>query len=315
MIDKNIRPISITSDLKPVANLLYECFQEVMDEDGERYINYLRRISETPFFAKIAQRNPEQYSLPGEGFVYKKKDKIIGNITLSPLKVGHGLVYVISNVAVQPNARGRGIAKALTKTALQYIESKGVGENWLQVKNDNQAALHLYDDFAFETLMTRTTWVKKKANTLFLKETNATMRKRRKADWSIQRDQFIALHPPQLTASFGFEIGSFQPSLKRFIIDSLHDRIKIHWMDEMGETKGFISYELVPYQTYLNLWLAVPQEKSVESHFLRTLIPFAHGRVGKEIRVNYPAGRAEESFSVIGMHMLNTLHWKRRKIS
>ncbi|NMC46994.1 MAG: GNAT family N-acetyltransferase [Chloroflexi bacterium] len=314
MIDKNIRPISVTSDLKSIANLLYECFQEAMDEDGERYISYLRRISETPLFAKIAQRNPEKYSLPGEGFVYKERDKVIGNITLSLLKAKHEFVYVISNVAVRPDARGRGIAKALTETALRYIESKGVRETWLQVKNDNQAALRLYDDFGFETFMTRTTWAQKKANTLFLKETNTTVHKRKKADWSTQRDQFAALHPAELTASFGFEIASFQPSLKQFIIDSLHDRIKVHWMDELGEAKGFISYELIPYQTYANLWLAVPQEKSAESHFLRTLIPFANSRLGKEIRVNYPAGRAEESFGVIGMHPLNTLHWKKRKI-
>lgn len=315
MVDKNIRPINSASDLKPVANLLYECFQEAMDEDGEKYINYLRRISETPLFAKIVQRNPEKYSLPAEGFVFTEKGRIIGNITLSTLKVAHEVVYVISNVAVQPDSRGKGIAKELTKTALEYIESRGIKETWLQVKDDNQAALHLYDDFEFVTFMTRTTWMQKKINSLFLKEINSTIHKRKKVDWVIQRDQLAALHPPELTASYGFEIGSFQPSLKQFIIDSLHDRIRVHWMDELGEEKGFISYELLPYQSYTNLWLAVPEEKSVESHFIRTLIPFAHSRVGNEIRINYPAGRAEESFSAIGMRPLNTLHWKRRSMS
>ena len=105
MFDPSIRPINLNTDLDGLADLLYLSFSDARDADGERYIAYLRRISQAALFTEIAKRNPEKYSLPGEGFVYEEDGRLLGNITLSRFELGAETVYLISNVAVNPEDR------------------------------------------------------------------------------------------------------------------------------------------------------------------------------------------------------------------
>ncbi len=313
MINKSIRPLNLSTDLKEIANLLFVCFSDSMDEDGKRYIEYLRRFSQSPLFTKMAERNPEKYSLPGEGFVYEDKGKLVGNITLSPMKCQDEMIYLISNVAVLPEHRGKGIAKTLTRTALQYIESKGVKQVWLQVKQENQAAIDLYTQFQFQSFMTRTTWIRKNANLFLHQPRKIFLRKRKKDEWEIQQKLLGRIYPAELTTAYGFEIASIQPRLRNVINDVLRSRITTHWACEIDQQIGFISYDLFPEQSYVNLWVAVPE--TMEEQFLEVLIPTVHYRIGKEVRVNYPENEYSTCFREIGMQELNTLLWKRKYLA
>ena len=74
--------------------------------------------------------------------------RIVGNVTLleSPIHAR----YLVANVAVHPDFRRRGIARALMHEALAHIESWHGHQVYLQVESDNRAALALYDSMAFE---------------------------------------------------------------------------------------------------------------------------------------------------------------------
>ena len=313
MYNKSIRPINITTDLKAIADLLYLCFADSMDADGEKYINYLRRVSQPSFLPGIAKRKPQNNPLPGEGFVYEEKGKIVGNITLSPIQFQRECVYLISNVAVDPEHRGKQIATKLTQTALDYIESKGIRQTWLQVKGENQAAINLYEHLGFSTFMVRTTWGGEKMYSDNRMESLNPTRLRRRIDWEIQKELFEMLHPPELAASYGFEIGAFRPTFKNIIKDFIRNRIRIHWATEIEGQSGFASYDLFPYQSYTNLWLAIP-EKDADA-FIATFIPFLKKRLGTEIRVNFPVDIGKESFLQSGMQELDTLVWKRKYLT
>jgi len=312
MINKSIRPLNLSTDLKEIANLLFVCFSDSMDEDGKRYIEYLRRFSQSLLFTKMAERNPEKYSLPGEGFVYEDKGKLVGNITLSPMKCQDEMIYLISNVAVLPEYRGKGIAKTLTRTALQYIESKGVKQVWLQVKQENQTAIDLYTQFQFQSFMTRTTWIRKNTDLLHQPQ-KIFLRKRKKDEWEIQQKLLERIYPAELTTAYGFEIASIQPRLRNVINDVLRSRITTHWVCEIDQQIGFVSYDLFPEQSYVNLWVAVSE--TMEEQFLEVLIPTVHYRIGKEVRVNYPENECSTCFREIGMQELNTLLWKRKYLA
>lgn len=309
MLNKSIRPINVTTDLKGIANLLYICFSNSMDEGGERYIDYLRRFSQALLFTRMAQRKPEKYALPGEGFIYEDNGKLIGNITLSTIKIHDETVYLISNVAVLPEYRGKGIAKSLTRTALQYIESKGVKQIWLQVKRDNQPAIDLYDQFSFQTFMTRTTWIRKRTSLFLIENKIPSIRKRKKSEWETQKRLLERTYPDELTTTYGFEIASFQPILKNVVKGILKDKITSHWVSEIDGFCGFVSYDIFPTQSYTNLWVAAPEE--MEKTFLKILIPAAQKRIGNEVRVNYPEEQCADCFRELGMQELNTLYWKR----
>lgn len=313
MFDPSIRPINLKTDLNGLADLLYHSFTDAQDADGERYIAYLRRISQTAFFSEIAKRKPEKYSIPGEGFVYVKEDRILGNITLSRLEMGKENIYLISNVAVDPEQRGKGIAKKLTQTALQYIESRAINQIWLQVKEENQSAIHLYENFGFSTFMTRTTWVGKQRRIFLQKQNDSFIRKRTRSDWDEQKKQFEALYPRELTCSYGFELESMRPSIATALRNFIRNMIGKHWVLENHGMRGFISYNLYPYQTYTNLWLAAPENLMEES--IHRLVPFAHKCIGMEVRLNLPAGLGEQACTDIGLSILNTLLWQRKNLS
>jgi ribosomal-protein-alanine N-acetyltransferase len=55
----------------------------------------------------------------------------------------------ILNVAVEPDSRGRGIAKALVDGAIQLLETAGVATVFLEVRASNVEALRLYDGMGF----------------------------------------------------------------------------------------------------------------------------------------------------------------------
>jgi ribosomal protein S18 acetylase RimI-like enzyme len=61
-------------------------------------------------------------------------------------------VGVIYNVAVHPAYRGRGVARALVRETLRYLQSQGCAEARLQTHPTNSAALRLYTTEGFETV-------------------------------------------------------------------------------------------------------------------------------------------------------------------
>jgi [ribosomal protein S18]-alanine N-acetyltransferase len=55
----------------------------------------------------------------------------------------------ILNVFVHPDRRGRGIAKNLLAAALQRFRAGGAQRVWLEVRESNAAALHIYEAAGF----------------------------------------------------------------------------------------------------------------------------------------------------------------------
>jgi len=55
----------------------------------------------------------------------------------------------ITNIAVSPEARKRGIGDALLKTLISDAEEKGVVATTLEVRPSNAPAIHLYEKYGF----------------------------------------------------------------------------------------------------------------------------------------------------------------------
>ena len=78
--------------------------------------------------------------LPGAG-----EDTIVGTVGLQIIG-GDG---EISNVAVMPAFRGRGIARNLLEAAIENARQQGVKDFTLEVRAGNLPALHLYESLGF----------------------------------------------------------------------------------------------------------------------------------------------------------------------
>lgn len=62
----------------------------------------------------------------------------------------------IQTVAVDPSCQGRGIARAMLAELLAEAEASGVTHTFLEVREDNAAARHLYERLGFVDISTRT---------------------------------------------------------------------------------------------------------------------------------------------------------------
>lgn len=56
----------------------------------------------------------------------------------------------VHNVAVHPDARRRGVARALLEEAERYMRAHGVVDAWLEVRRTNLAAVRLYQALGYE---------------------------------------------------------------------------------------------------------------------------------------------------------------------
>lgn len=67
----------------------------------------------------------------------------------------------ITNVAVLPSYRKRGIGDALVKSILSLAEEKNITKIMLEVRASNEAAIHLYEKYGFEFLCVRKNYYQK----------------------------------------------------------------------------------------------------------------------------------------------------------
>ena len=77
-----IRPLSILRDLPQVADLIELCFALTMDEEGQSYLQQMRRASHNNEFLRWAGKVADSTSLPLSGFGWEENGRIVGNASL-----------------------------------------------------------------------------------------------------------------------------------------------------------------------------------------------------------------------------------------
>jgi len=62
------------------------------------------------------------------------------------------MAHLIS-IAVLTESRRKGVASALVRDLIEYLEARRVDELWLEVKQGNKEAIRLYEKFGFAKVM------------------------------------------------------------------------------------------------------------------------------------------------------------------
>ena len=217
----NLRPMSMFRDLSAVADLIELCFADSMDRDGQRYINDMRRASRDNSFLKWASGMTETVSLPLTGFVWEENGRIIGNASLIPFRDKGRRIHLIANIAVHPDYRRRGIARALTLRAMKHGWAKKSSALWLHVRDDNPGAIKLYADLGFQEIARRTNWIAKPdlspGHDMDVPETDIQIVTRHPRFWSQQQDWLRRLHPKALSWYHSFNINSLRPGFMNWL--------------------------------------------------------------------------------------------------
>ncbi|MFZ4826644.1 MAG: GNAT family N-acetyltransferase [Phototrophicaceae bacterium] len=147
-----LRPINLSTDLGQLADLIEHAFRQTMDASGKAAIQEMRHLSKIGGGLRLFGGLNNLAQGISLGFVWVENHQIVGNVSIYPapdLPSDMGRTYIIANVAVYPDCRGKGIASRLMEASLQHIHERGGRRILLQVDMDNNVAHHLYHKMGF----------------------------------------------------------------------------------------------------------------------------------------------------------------------
>lgn len=143
-----LRRFDVVRDLGGVADLLERAFAEELEEADLEWLREMKALRFlAPFLWFVSRASPE-FRDPFSGFVWVEDGRIVGNVNVNRASLGWRH-WRISNVAVHPAYRRRGIARELLEAAVDLIREGGGEVVMLQVRRANPAAQKLYRSFGF----------------------------------------------------------------------------------------------------------------------------------------------------------------------
>ncbi len=144
-VKRGLRRIDPLRDIAAVADLIEMGFRDELDPAAWRMLAQMRRMQRRSLpFLTLFSTPPSM-----DGFVWIEDGKIVGNLSLRRAAPPRSRGYLIGNVVVHPAYRRRGIARALMEAALKRVKERQGRWVGLEVRADNDAALHLYRKLSF----------------------------------------------------------------------------------------------------------------------------------------------------------------------
>ena len=143
-----LRPLNPTRDLGGLARLIEQSFGDELSEGGEHVLHELRMLDRMGPLSLLVSGVSSEVDGLFNGFVWQQDGRVVGNVTLSR-PTGHARRWQISNVAVLEAYRGQGIGRRLVEAAIDLILRRGGHTAYLYVRENNLAAVHLYESLGF----------------------------------------------------------------------------------------------------------------------------------------------------------------------
>ena len=309
----HLRPVDTRRDLGAVADLIEICFKDTLDPDGQNYLKRLREAARFSYLSSWATSLAEDASvLPLSGYVWEEDDRVVGNLSVIPFNSMGRRCYLIANVAVLPDYRSRGIASRLTERALEHVQERHGASAWLQVRDNNPIAIHIYETLGFQERARRTSWV----NTLPVPNGSANgylLSGRLSAHWSQQRAWLQRMYPAEFAWHLPVHWQSIQPGLRGELYRFFSLNYPKHWtVTDRGDLCGVLTWMNHPgYSDYL--LLAAPEDadpaavQALLGHARKSLTP------RRRLSLNTPAGFVDEAIQAAGFSVQQTLMWMQVK--
>jgi len=319
MIDKHdfsIKRLDKTTDVGQMAELIDLCFGQQMDPDGKKYLNYLRNLASEKNQIIASFSNALTYSTAIDGFVSRVDGQLIGNVNISPYQNGSERTLFISNVAVHPDFRSQGVAKKLLQQVINYASQSHFSSLWLQVRKENEIAMHIYSSIGFEERVIRNTWVIQPTHPLAIEKSPAlNIIKRRYSDWNKQEEWLRKMYPEEIQWQMEMNFSNFKPQIGQWISNAIAGRYFLHWsFIQQQQLVGLLTWQ--PSFHYADqLWLAA--EDGFEDQIIDNVFPYVQRQVRtkKPLMINLPEGIADKTLPKLGFEKIHTLVWMIKQIN
>ena len=316
-----LRPLNILHDLPQVADLIELCFSSTIDDEGQSYLDQMRRASRDNEFLRWAGRVVDTTSMPLSGFVWDVDGRIIGNASLVYQNFGSRKIAMIANVATHPDYRRRGIGRALTESAMNHARRKGARELWLHVRDDNPTAIRIYEELGFRERGRRTTYYSRPGAPAasLLGHASATQSSRqrlavvqpRNRDWPAQRAWLYRTHPTELSWYSHWDWEKLSPDLWNWIYRTFVEFNTRQWAAlRGGKLAATVSW--IPTMHAANmLWIGT--EPNGDAEALQAALEAARFELShyRRLTVEHPAGEMTQAIESAGFEAYRTLLWMR----
>ncbi len=326
-----LRPFDVRRDLNRVADLVELCFADTLDREGMRYIRQMRDLAQgTAHSPRAAQESQwtfssgfvhwassivEPTSLPFSGYVWEEQGKLVGNLSLIPFYLHGRKCYLIANVAVHPDYRRRGIARALTARALEHARARRASAAWLHVREENEPALRLYLSLGFQERARRATWHSLAPGaeafpTPYLPPLSpVTVRPAEPRHWPREWAWLRKIYPPEITWHLPLNWKAVQPgfwgALHRLFMGV---RVR-NWVVQSGEAllAGLVLQRSPAHVDAL--WLAASD--AVDGATVTCLLRAARQELPPQrpLLLDFPARQFTQDIRAAGFAIRHTLIW------
>ncbi len=308
----NIRAVNVLRDLSTVADLIEMCFSNTMDNDGQRYVDDMRRAGRDEGFLRWANHMAETTSLPLTGYVWEENKKIVGNSSIIAFRDKGKRVHLIANVAVHPDHRRRGIARALTERTMQHAREKNTTAIWLHVRDDNPGAIKLYSDLGFQEVARRTSWIVN-ADSIHPKlDSDIRIISRHPRFWTQQQDWLRRLYPDALAWYHAWNFSTLKPGFWHWFASTFSEYELRQWAAVQGETL-LAALTLMSHGGRSESLFAATSNGENEARALTQLLLRARRELSRysKLSLDFPGGEMTEAIQAAGFKPRRTLIWMR----
>jgi ribosomal protein S18 acetylase RimI-like enzyme len=285
-----------------------------MDHEGRRYVQDMRLSGNDNSFIQWANRAAESTSLPLTGYIWEENGKVVGNVSLVPFRHNKQRVYLIANVAVHPDYRRHGIARALTERAMLHAREKTVTDVWLHVREDNPAAIALYENLGFAERARRTAWFATTDANAELPAANLRIVKRNARDWETQRSWLARLYPDFLVWHRHWNFNVLKPGFWNWLYLAFIDMNIRQWV-ALQDEKMEAALAWIPYGARESLFAAVDETSNPKA--LTTLLIQARRDLFQQysrVAFDFPKSKFDPAIEAAGFKPTRTLIWMQANL-
>lgn len=306
---EGLRPLNARRDMRAVARVIETAFAGQLDANGRRMIRQMKTLGRFGWIGWLVAQlilPPAAYPL---GFVWEQDETVVGNASLLPDGRYPGR-WILANVAVLPEYRHRGIARALVTSAIDLAARRGGLELVLQVDVRSEPAHRLYESLGFVTQTTRTTWWRSSDSRVPAEpETPAQIRPRRDEDWPQQFALARSLFPEGLLWPSPLRADVFRPEP---LSGALGLRRTRHWAwyEESGRIGAALTARLGAEARHWRFMLLVAPdlqgvaERPLLIHGLREV-----DSAQLPTTIDYPSDLATDALASLNFRAKRSLTW------
>ncbi len=210
--------------------------------------------------------------------------------------------YLVANVAVHPDFRRQGIATALMETVVEAVKEHHGHELLLQVRDDNEAAIGLYESIDFRQLGSMTSWYSSFTQFRLLPSAISAQSPDKIGDFFVRplrRDEWRAAYHldaasvhPDLSWPDPLREDHYKNDLWRWLANLLSGRQAETWVAELsdGQLAGLATI-LSEWSRLHTLSLRVHPQwyGEVEQPLLAKLLRRLQHSYRRKIRIDHPA--------------------------